>query len=192
MPERSRHVSLARSPLRRPLLQQAEQDVPAEGRLRRADVLVQAVARAARRLLVLFCAAAALDLCFPAGAGQVQYPSLAGPLWLRIGGPVVLVARDFPAHRRLFVALEHGRDTVGAHPCCVSTVTTHPRTDSSGRAVIRFTWPRTYRQSPRGTGRWRRDDVAIVFVVSEGWDKLANPDTARATKVAYLRGLRVP
>src|SRR5215211_200161 len=128
-------------------------------------------------------------LSFSATAGQVRYPTLAGPLWLKIGKPATLYARDFPAHRTLFISLERGRDSVGAQPCCVSTITAHPRTDSSGSAVIRFTWPRTYPSLPRGCGRWRESDVALVYVVSEGWHhKSSNPDSARATNVVYLRG----
>jgi hypothetical protein len=140
------------------------------------------------RQLAFVLAVVGLGLAFPATAGQARYPSLGGPLWVTIGKPVTLSAREFPAERRLSIALEHGRESVGAHPCCVSTVATHPQTDRSGNAIIRFTWPKAYSRAPSGRGRWRDSDIAIIYVVSAGWDKLRNPDRARATKVVYLRG----
>jgi len=104
-----------------------------------------------------------------------------------IAKPVTFYAINFPSNRRLSIELEVGGDVVGAHPCCVSNVGGHPRTNSSGRATIRFQWPRTYSVSPDGVHhRWDHLAVAFVVVTADGWSEIANPDAARATKLAFV------
>jgi hypothetical protein len=129
---------------------------------------------------------AAASLAARGSAAQLAYPSIGGPLWVRIGHQVTLDAVAFPPRRRLTLEIDLGRDAVGAHPCCLNVVR-GPVTGANGSARVRFTFPRRYEVFPDRVWRpWTRFSIAIITITSEGWGNLKDPDLGRATKVVYL------